>query len=425
MLWRLIIQSWRHNLRRKALAVATVLLAAALVSALLAVSIEVGDKMAREMKSYGANIMIEPAGQAVLPALLGENASLLSGQDFLNESDLPNINNIFWRNNILGYAPILSGKVKANGRDVMMTGTFFDKAFPLPDEPGYRTGQKVISPYWKVTGEWPSDEKPEALIGHKLRTSAGWKTGSTINLDYGKERQSIRITGEVETGGAEDQQLLLPLAVVQKLLNQPGKMQSVRISALTVPESQLSKKARRDVESLNAAEYDSWYCTAYVSSIAHQLEEAFPGTTVRPIWQVAASEGVVVGKVQLLLIVATIAALIAASMGIASLTTTTILERTQEIGLMKALDARLWQILTLFYAESALNGLAGGLLGCAAGWGLAQLIGWELFGSALNFNWIVVPSVLVLSIAISLVGTWIPAQRIAKLYPAEVLYGRH
>ncbi len=49
--------------------------------------------------------------------------------------------------------------------------------------------------------------------------------------------------------------------------------------------------------------------------------------------------------------------------------TSTIMERAGEIGLMKALGARQWQILLLFYLEAALGGLAGGGLGCVAGWG--------------------------------------------------------
>lgn len=65
---------------------------------------------------------------------------------------------------------------------------------------------------------------------------------------------------------------------------------------------------------------------------------------VRPIWQVAASEGVIIGKIQWLLMTATFAALIAAAMGIASLMTSTLIERAREIGLMKALGAHDWQV---------------------------------------------------------------------------------
>ena len=400
-------------------------LAAGLVSALMAVSIDVGDKMARELKSYGANILIEPAGQATLPALFGEQDSPLTGQDFLDEEELPVIKDIFWRNNIVGFAPLLSGVARAGEREVGVLGTFFDQPLAVPDEDDFHTGQKIISPYWKVEGTWPADGEAQALAGRHLAARAGWNVGTVLTLEGPGGRQEVTITGLLATGGEEETRLVMPLARAQELLDLPGKVQAVRVSALTVPETQLSRKARRGVDSLDAEEYDLWYCTAYVSSIAHQLEEAISGSVVRPIWQVAASEGAIIRKIQLLLAVVTLAALVASAMGIASLMTSTIMERSREIGLMKALGARPWQILLVFYADAVLAGLIGGALGCLAGWGVARAIGMALFGTPLGFAWIVVPCVLLLSAIIAVCGTWLPARRIARLYPVEVLYGRH
>ena len=76
---------------------------------------------------------------------------------------------------------------------------------------------------------------------------------------------------------------------------------------------------------------------------AANAETTISGAEVRPVWQVAASEGVVIDKIQLLMAVVTVAALVASAMGIASLMTSTIMERSREIGLMKALGARPWQ----------------------------------------------------------------------------------
>lgn len=441
MLARMLFQSWRNNLKRKLLAIITIFLAAGLVSALLAVSIDIGDKMARELKSYGANILVEPASRAVLPQdVNGHHA--LSTMDFLDEKELPNVKDIFWRNNIVGFAPLLEAEVQAIDSisklpvSVKILGTFFDHAIAVPDEDDYHTGQRIISPYWKVEGEWINDTHSQyshtdiipALLGEQLTKSHNWKTGDTLTLSYqeGEFKQSIkiRIVGILSTGGNEDQQIVMPLSAVQNLLNLEGKIQAIKVSALTVPENELSRKARINVDSLSAEDYDRWYCTAYVSSISHQLEEAISGAIVRPIWQVAASEGVVIEKIQLLLAVVTIAALIAAAMGIASLMTSTIIERSKEIGLMKALGAYQWQIVLLFYCEAMISAIIGGGLGCIAGWGLAKFIGTTLFGSPLDFAWIVIPSVLVLSILIALIGTWFPAHRIAQLYPVEVLYGR-
>ncbi|SUC10011.1 putative ABC transporter permease [Pasteurella canis] len=439
MLTRMLIQSWRFGLKRKLLAIVTIFLAAGLVSALLAVSIDIGDKMARELKSYGANILVEPASSAILPQDVN-GASSLASQDFLDEKELANVKDIFWRNNIVGFAPLLNAEVQAQKIDqnavqtVQILGTFFDHQIAIPDEEDYHTGQKIISPYWKVQGEWVDDRKDDftdlipALIGEQLSKTTQWQQGDQIQLNYQEaeftHQLRVEIKGILATGGQEEKQLVLPLSAVQDLLGLQGKIQAIKVSALTVPENALSRKARANVDGLDAEEYDRWYCTAYVSSISHQLEEAISGAIVRPIWQVAASEGVVIEKIQLLLAVVTIAALIAAAMGIASLMTTTIIERSKEIGLMKALGAYQWQIVLLFYCEAIISGLLGGIAGCIAGWGLAKFIGTTLFGAPLDFAWIVVPCVLVLSILIALIGTWFPAHRIARLYPVEVLYGR-
>ena len=442
MLARMLWQSWRFALKRKLLAILTIFLAASLVSALLAVSIDIGDKMARELKSYGANILIEPASSAILPDdLAGKNP--LASQDFLDEKELPNVKDIFWRNNIVGFAPLLSaqveGQIKAPNNSkgtfpVTILGTFFDHNIAVPDEEDYHTGQKIISPFWQVRGDWVEDRDNQftqaipALVGRQLAKSQQLSIGTQLRLSYQDNEIArtleVQIVGELDSGGSENQQLILPLSAVQSLLGLEGKVQAIRVSALTVPENELSRKARSNVDALAAEEYDRWYCTAYVSSISHQLEEAISGAIVRPIWQVAASEGVVIEKIQLLLAVVTLAAVIAAAMGIASLMSTTIIERSKEIGLMKALGAYQWQIVLLFYCEAIVSASVGGLLGCVAGWGLARFIGQTLFGAPLDFAWIVVPCVLVLSLLIALIGTWFPAHRIAKLFPIEVLYGR-
>ncbi|MDQ6579067.1 MAG: ABC transporter permease, partial [Haemophilus parainfluenzae] len=277
MLARMLFQSWRFSIKRKFLAVVTIFLAAGLVSALLAVSIDIGDKMAKELKSYGANILVEPASNAALPDELSHNTDL-SSQDFLDEKELPNIKDIFWRNNIVGFAPLLSADVKAEIfsdkthkkstalEQINVLGTFFDHNIPVPDEDDFHTGQKIISPYWHVQGEWVNDlETPEgefipALIGEQLAQRTGLKQGDKIKLHYQNDKldnqSAVEITGILSTGGAEDNQLVMPLNAVQKLLGLEGKIQSVKVSALTVPENDLSRKARANTDALDAEEYD-------------------------------------------------------------------------------------------------------------------------------------------------------------------------
>ncbi|PWI33273.1 ABC transporter permease [Vibrio albus] len=429
MLWTMLRQSWAHDTGRKLLATTTVFLAAGLISALLAISVNIGDKMSQEMKSYGANIEISPEGQIALPEMLASHTAELAKDDLLKERELPNIKDIFWRNNIIGFAPFVRGEVNAqasgSSAQINLIGTFFDKQIAVPDEPDYHTGNRIIATYWKVDGQWPDDEKSQALAGKTLAEQQGWSVGDEVHLS-GKQHSTARvtITGILTNGSEDETALLVPLHIGQQLLDLEERVQTVNVSALTVPENALSKKAREDLESLDSDEYDLWFCTAFVSSISFQLEGAMNNALVKPIWQVAASEGIVIGKIQSLLFVVTCAALVAAAMGIASLMTNAILQRAKEIGLMKSLGAHNWQVYLLFYSESIICGLLGGLLGCLAGWGLAKVMGYALFGSMVSFNWIIVPMVLVISVIITVIGTYFPSRRIASLYPIEVLYGR-
>lgn len=429
MFFRMLRQSFFRGRRRKALATLTIALAASLITALMNISIDVGDKMAKEMKSYGANITVAPRSENIPLEIGGIDYNPLKGQVFLEEKDLPRIKEIFWHNNIVGFAPFLKLTAEIAGeKRVPLLGTTFDKLVPITGDEEFRTGVRVINPFWQVDGAWPADDVGSALLaGATLAGELGLKAGDRIRVKVAGEKggeELFTVTGILTTGGAEESGLVAPLPVVQRLAGLEGKVQSVSVSALTVPEDKLSRRARNDANALDSLEYDRWYCTAYVSSITHQIEEAIPNATSRPVWQVAAGEGAVIGKIQLLMIVVTIAAFIASGLGISSLMATTIMERSREIGLVKALGAADWEVYLLFLSESAVVGVVGGLLGCAAGAGLSQIIGLSVFGSTVAFNLIVIPVNIVISVLIALAGSLLPSRLITRLYPAEVLHGR-
>lgn len=421
----MIRQSFMRGRRRKALAAATIALAASLITALMNLSIGVGDKMAKEMKSYGANITLAPNGDSMPLEIGGVDYNPLKGQVFLEEKDLPKILDIFWRNNILGFAPFLRIPAELDGpgrRPAGLIGTRFE--LPLPGEEDFRVGVKAINPFWRVDGRWPEDgERTGVLAGATLARELGLAPGGEVRLKLPRPVR-LSVVGILSTGGPEDAALVAPLPLVQELAGLPGKLQTVSVSAMTVPEDGLSRKTRDDPDTLSSLEYDRWYCTAYVSSIAHQLEEALPNAAARPIWQVAAGEGAVIDKIQLLMIVVTIAVFIASALGISSLMVTTIMERSREIGLMKALGASEAEVHALFLTESAIVGAGGGVAGGLAGAAVSQVIGFSVFGSTVPFHFVTIPVVVFISILIALAGSIMPSRLIARLDPAEVLHGR-
>ncbi len=422
MFWRLLRQSFLQGRRRKVLSGLTVGLAATLGMALATLSVGVGDKMAQEMRAYGANIRVVPKGESLSLAVGGLDLNPLKGRETLSEDDLSLIKDIFWRNNIIGLAPFLDVPVLlGSSGKARLIGTWFSRDMPMPDGDAFTVGVRSVAAHWQVEGDWPvEDAEDQVLLGKSLARRLGLGVGASLDLSG----HPVRVVGLLETGGDEESAIVGPLALAQEIAGLPGRVRAIEVSALTVPETELSLRARHNTDALTTAEYDVWYCTAYVSTIAHQIEEAVVNASARPIWQVAAGEGAVIGKMQVLMAVVTLAAFLSAAMGVSALMTATVVERAREIGLMKALGASLDEINAQFLAEAAMIGAAGGLLGCGFGALLSQGISAMVFGQSVPVPWIAVPLVTVAAILVALAGAAYPARTIARLAPVEVLYGR-
>ena len=65
MFWRMLKKSFSKGLKGKLLAVVTIAFGASLASSMLNISLDIGDKVNRELKTYGANILVEPRVETV------------------------------------------------------------------------------------------------------------------------------------------------------------------------------------------------------------------------------------------------------------------------------------------------------------------------------------------------------------------------
>ena len=140
--------------------------------------------------------------------------------------------------------------------------------------------------------------------------------------------------------------------------------------------------------------------------------------------QIAESEGKILDKTQLLMLLITILSLLSAALGVSNLVSANIIERSRELGLLKALGATNLGVILLILTEIFIAGCLGGVLGYFAGLGLAQVIGLTVFDSGIANNVVVIPIVSVMMIAVLLLGS-VPAIRmLLQLEPAEVLHGR-
>ncbi|MBR1482181.1 MAG: ABC transporter permease [Ruminococcus sp.] len=409
----------------------TIALGSSLATAMLNIMLDVGDKVNQELKAYGANITVVPKENSVLDSLYdlddgGESVA------HLKEEDLGKIKTIFWGFNILDFTPFVNTVVTlGDGSTAKLTGTWFNHHLALNTGEELDAGIHSLRSWWEIkNGQWLDEQKESipangALIGSALAARLGVETGDTLEVNTAKGSQALQIAGVYDAGGDEDEQLFTLLPVAQMLADCQGLIDSIEVSALTTPDNELARKAAtKGPGALSPADYETWYCTAYVSSICYQIQEAIPDSVASAVRQVAESEGTILDKTRLLMILITILSLFGSALGISNLVTASVMERSNEIGLLKAIGARDSRISGIVLTEIMLTAIVGGVAGYFMGYGFAQIIGHTVFASAIEMKPMVIPLVAVLIIIVTLAGS-IPAIRmLLRLRPAEVLHGR-
>jgi putative ABC transport system permease protein len=458
MLSRILRGSLMRRKRRKLLSLLAVTLGIAAATAVATISLDVGDKVSRELRSFGANISVTPAADGLAVAVGGVDYRPAGAGAYLAESDLVNLRKIFWRNNIMAFAPLLDVPVTLRRRRAILVGSWFSKNLQVAQKDTFRTGLKELHPAWKVEGRWPNDDDParpvECLVGQRLAAALGAtvsevitvnapvpeamrqqgglklenrnskietrnsKLASTGSSEPRISNSELRISGILEAGGAEDNEILAPLGAVQKFAGLEGKVRRVEVSALTKPEDAF---ARADVTKLSAKDFDRWYCTPYVSSISYQIQQAIPGSEAKPVYRVAATEGKILDRVELLMEILAAAALATAALAVASMMLATVLERRAEIGIFKSLGSTNARVAALFLLEAGTVGLAGGAAGYFLGSLLARQLSRQVFGTAASFHWVFLPAALALALLVTLAGSALPLRRGLKISPAMVL----
>jgi putative ABC transport system permease protein len=415
MFVRLVYESFRRQKRRKALAGIAITLGVAVATAMIAVATDIGDKINRELRSYGANLIITPQEDTLDVEIGGVNLKPPSDGAFLNEADLPKIRGTFWRHNIVGFAPMLPVSTELAGNKVNLLGTYFSKQLSYGKE-GFFTGVRTTNPWWKVKGAWPADESSDVLVGERLATKLGLKPGTEITL----AGEGHKLVGILSTGAAEDDEVVAPLHVAQQVLGKPGAVRRIYVSALTKPEDALAK---RYPKTMNPELFDRWYCSPYVQSIAYQLQEAIPHSHAEQIRQVAQNEGTVLSRIKGLMLLVTFAALLASALAVSAAMATAIFERRAEVGLMKALGAGHGSLAAIFFAEAALLAVFGGAAGYAGGILLAHQIGRAIFNSQITIQPVLFPIILAIAVAVTFAGSAFAIRKAVLFDPVFALRG--
>ncbi|MBZ5615104.1 MAG: ABC transporter permease [Acidobacteriia bacterium] len=434
---RLVYESFRRQARRKLLAGIAITLGVAVATAMIAVATDIGDKINRELRTYGANLVVTPQEDTLDVEVGGVNLKPPSDGAFLNEADLPKIRGTFWHHNIVGFSPMLPVTVKLGGgaKDVTLVGTYFNKQLTFGKE-DFTTGVRITHPWWKVEGlcgdgrlarpgrvedspaacGWPDDNSESILVGDRLATKLAKKPGDTLDVSG----RQLTISGILSTGASEDDQIVAPLALAQQILGKPGAVRRVYVSAMTKPQDAL---AIRDPKTMTPEVYDRWYCSPYVQSIAFQLQEVIPHSHAEQIRQVAQNEGTVLSRIKGLMLLITLAALFASALAVSAAMATAIYERRVEVGLMKALGAGHLVVSAIFFAEALLLALVGGVAGFSAGALLARQIGRSIFNSQISIEPVLFPIIIAIAVFVTFAGSAAAIRRAVKFDPVFALRG--
>lgn len=427
MFLRLLFESFRRQKRRKAVALLAIALGMSIATAMIAVGAGIGDKVSEELRSTGANLLVTPIEDTLDVNLGGVDLKPVSEGAFIKESDLPKMKGTFWEHNIVGFAPFLNQQehFSKNGSsfDAELIGTYFAQPYTWGTD-RYTTGVRTVNPWWQVEGEWPPDygswpsdnAAPQVLAGTKLAEQYGLKIGDTVEVS-GKE---LRVSGILNSGGAEDKAIVAPLHIVQQILERPNAAKRVTVSALTKPEDAFG---RRDPSKLSPADRDRWYCSPYANSIALQISEVLPNVRVEQIRQVEQNQGKVLSHVKGMMMLLTLAALLASALAVSAAMAATILERRQEVGLMKSLGASNSAVASLFLTEAGTMALAGGAIGFFAGTIIARRIGESVFGSSITVHPVILAIVIFAALIVTFLGSAGAVRKAMQFDPAVVLRG--
>lgn len=374
MYLRMVTRALSRRLSRVLIASLSIIVGAVTLSALGIITYTVPEQIARELRSYGANLVVSPAGQSTMLAGDLEKVNrALAGADA----------------QVFSYAPYRQENLLFNQQPIESLGTDFALV-------------GAMRPYWSIDGALP-DAPGEVLVGRDLGERFGFKTGDQIpvvaQVDEGIDSQPVTLTisGLLRTGGAEDSMLVLSLDDLEKAMPAEGRLDMIEYSLLS------------DADQLGAQ--------------AAAIDAGDPNVHAQVVKRISSSEGGVLLTLKALI---WIVSLVIGALTLISVTTTmnaVVSERATELSLRKALGASTRQIVGEFIGEGVALGLIGGLIGALGGIAVGTVVTREVFNVDLVVSWWVIPVTMVASAFVSCLASFITARHISTIDPATVLGG--
>lgn len=337
----------------------SVMLAVAIVTSMIGITTGIKEKLGSELKAYGANIIISPHKDGSLGYGILEGVAGIEG--------------------VQGVTGQVFTRAAIDGQTIEIIGL---DMLNLKDRG------------WRLFGNWPA-QKGEIVAGVNLKAALKLEAGRPVSLQSEGRKFYFTVSGFTEKGGAEDNSLMMTIPEAWEITGSVNSLDAVLVRGRS----------------------------GQLDSIVQKIKELHPGAVVKTFRQVAFAEESLLMKIQLLMALVTAVVMFATAISVGSTMGANVLERREEIGLMKAIGARRREISIFYMAEAVLIGLLGGVAGFVIGYLAAQAVSKGAFQSYISIKFYLPFLSMLIGLAIALVSAYFPVRDAMRYDPAVILRG--
>jgi putative ABC transport system permease protein len=374
----------RNLLRRKgkaAFALAGIVLGVATVIGIISYVEAMTADINHKLEKYGANILIVPKTENLNLTYGGLSLGGVSFEmEEIREKDLEQVSSIKNSKNIAALGPLVLGVARVDSHKVLMAGVNFQSA-------------GILKPWWKVEGVLPGEDA--VILGAEAARVLKMEIGNRLKVN----NKDLVVSGILKTTGSQDDQLIFTrLATAQAIFGKAGRVSMAEVAALC-----------KDCP---------------IEAMVKQISDALPGAKVMAIQQVVKSRMETLAQFKKFSYGISGVILFIGSMVVLVTMMGSVRERTDEIGIFRAIGFRKRHILKIVFMEAAiLSGLAG-ITGYFLGFGAtkaALTLFSESHSGSLPFSFELAASALVIALAVGLISSAYPAFMATRLDPNDAL----
>jgi putative ABC transport system permease protein len=374
MFWRLVRRLFAAQRGRLLVILLALGASAAITAALLNLQVDARDRLTKEFRVFGANIIVSPR----------DTKSSSAGVATLDESIAEKVRQS------------LPPRASADSYLYLVASVSSTSSAPVNAVIAGKRIEGINRSSWRSAIVTPRGNKNLCFVGVKAAQQLHLQPDDRLTLKNDNREESCIAEIADAHGDAQDSQIVVNLDAAQRLASLPGKVSLVQVSVAGTP------RQIRD----------------YIAALAQTI----PSADAHGLRQFTDAEAKIYNRVSGLLTATTALVLALTGLCVMAAMTNVAMERKNDVGLMKAIGGATRRVLRLFLAEAALLGLVGGIVGAAAGLLLSIWLGKTVFGVAARPRLIVYPISVALTILVAIISSY-PLRRLANISPASVFRG--